>query len=172
MIVNKKVAVRNQAELDFIQATTAIVKTLDDKFNLGLSELTFARKSSWGGVNASSSMMRQYRDGRLEFWVNIKELRMSPEQAKKLAFRLLEGARYFDIVNAKVPLDFVDLLDEMFKRPNEHLARTAGGKLKKSTKIILASRRYAVQQLRDYFSDQSITYESIQEELEEIDEIA
>ena len=168
MIVNKKVAVRNQAELDFIQATTAIVKTLDDKFNLGLSELTFARKSSWGGATASSSMLRQYRSGRLEFWVNIKELQMSPEQAKKLAFRLLAGARYFDIVNAKVPLDFVDMLDEMFKRPNERLERTAGGKLKKSTKISLASRRYAVQQLRDYFSDQSITYESIQEELEEI----
>ena len=168
MIINKKVAVRNQAELDFIQATTAIVKTIDDKFNLGLSELTFARKSSWGGVNANSSIMRQYRgDGRLEFWVNIKELSMTPEQVKRLAFRLLEGARYFAIVNAKVPLDFVDILDEMFKRPNEHLARTRGGKLKKSTKIILASRRYAVQQLRDYFSDQSITYESIQEELEE-----
>ena len=168
MIVNKKVAVRNQAELDFIQATTAIVKTLNDKFNLGLSELTFARKSSWGGVNANSSIMRQRRgDGRLEFWVNIKELSMTPEQVKRLAFRLLEGARYFAIVNAKVPLDFVDILDEMFKRPNEHLARTAGGKLKKSTKIILACRRYAVQQLRDYFSDQSITYESIQEELEE-----
>ena len=167
MIVNKKVAVRNQAELDFIQATTAIVKTIDDKSNLGLSELTFARKSSWGGAKASSSTMRQYRDGRLEFWVNIKELQMTPEQAKKLAFRLLAGARYFDIVNAKVPLDFVDLLDEMFKRPNERLERTAGGKLKKSTKINLASRRYAVQQLRDYFSDQSITYESIQEELEE-----
>ena len=167
MIINQKVAVRNQAELDFIQATTAIVKTLDDKFNLGLSELTFARKSSWRGVNANSSIMRQYRDGRLEFWVNIKELQMSPEQVKRLAFRLLEGARYFAIVNDKVPLDFVDILDEMFKRPNEHLARTAGGKLKKSTKIILASRRYAVQQLRDYFSDQTITYESIQEELEE-----
>lgn len=92
---------------------------------------------------------------------------MTPEQVKRLAYRLLEGARYFDIVNAKVPLDFVDILDEMFKRQNEHLARTAGGKLKKSTKIILASRRYAVQQLRDYFSDQTITYDSIQEELEE-----
>ena len=167
MIVNKKVAVRNQAELDFIQATTAIVKTLDDKFNLGLSELTFARKSSWGGATASSSIMRQYRGGRLEFWVNIKELQMSPEQVKRLAFKLLEGARYFAIVNDKVPLDFVDILDEMFKRPTEHLARTRGGKLKKSTKIILACRRYAVQQLRDYFSDQTITYESIQEELEE-----
>ena len=168
MIVNKKVAVRNQAEVDFIQATTAIVQTLNDKFGLGIAELTFARNSSWGGATASSSTMRQYRDGRLEFWVNIKELQMSPEQAKKLAFRLLAGARYFAIVNAKVPLDFVDMLDEMFKRPNERLARTASGKLKKSTKISLASRRYAVQQLRDYFSDQSITYESIQEELEEI----
>ena len=167
MIINTQVAVRNQAELDFIQATTAIVKTLNDKFNLGLSELTFARKSSWGGATASSATTRQYRDGRLEFWVNIKELSMTPEQVKRLAFRLLEGARYFDIVNAKVPLDFVDILDEMFKRQNEHLARTAGGKLKKSTKIILASRRYAVQQLRDYFSDQTITYDSIQEELEE-----
>ena len=167
MIINTQVAVRNQAELDFIQATTAVVKTLNDKFNLGLSELTFARKSSWGGATAKSATTRQYRDGRLEFWVNIKELSMTPEQVKRLAFRLLEGARYFAIVNAKVPLDFVDILDEMFKRPNERLARTAGGKLKKSTKIILASRRYAVQQLRDYFSDQSITYESIQEELEE-----
>ena len=167
MIINTQVAVRNQAELDFIQATTAVVKTLNDKFNLGLSELTFARKSSWGGATASSATVRRYRDdGRLEFWVNIKELSMTPEQVKRLAYRLLEGARYFDIVNAKVPLDFVDILDEMFKRPNERLARTAGGKLKKSTKIILASRRYAVQQLRDYFSDQSITYESIQEELE------
>ena len=166
MIINTQVAVRNQAELDFIQATTAVVKTLNDKFNLGLSELTFARKSSWGGATASSATVRRYRDdGRLEFWVNIKELSMTPEQVKRLAYRLLEGARYFAIVNAKVPLDFVDILDEMFKRPNERLARTAGGKLKKSTKIILASRRYAVQQLRDYFSDQSITYESIQEEL-------
>lgn len=168
MIINTQVAVRNQAELDFIQATTAIVKTLNDKFNLGYSELTFARKSSWGGARACSATTRQYRsDGRLEFWVNIKELRMTPEQVKRLAYRLLEDARYFAIVNAKVPLDFVDILDEMFKRPNERLGRTAGGKLKKSTKIILASRRYAVQQLRDYFSDQSITYESIQEELEE-----
>ncbi len=98
MKVTLNVAVRDAAEQAFIDTLTVEVKKfLDDNKIAMISELIFARKSSYAGVRADDMHVRKYGDGHYDFWVNIKECSSSVNYALT---RLAGGLHYW-MVKAK-----------------------------------------------------------------------
>lgn len=100
MKVTINVAVRDAAEKAYIETLTAAVqKFLEDNKITMISELIFARKSSYGGVRANDMHVRKYRDGHYDFWVNIKECSSSVNYALT---RLAGGLHYWMVKNKQL----------------------------------------------------------------------
>lgn len=100
MKVEIKVAVRDADEQKFIAAVTAEVKKfLTANEITQVTELIFARKSSYAGVRANAFSVRRWPDGHLEFWVNIKECSSSVNYALT---RLASGLYYWGIKDKSI----------------------------------------------------------------------
>ena len=75
MQVKIEVAVRDAIEQKFIDDTTKFVTDLVQEKNLPIKRICFARKSSYGGVRASTYHLYGSRTDKSdkEIWINIKE---------------------------------------------------------------------------------------------------